>query len=78
MEDSAKGKSRPAAATAGATAHDILREFVEDIHTVYGRHDGKPDALDEELLDWPDLVATYRKARSLLGRDFTSPTTNQE
>ena len=78
LEDAANDKSRPAAGATGATAataHDILREFVDDVRIVYGR-DG--DSLDEELLDWPDLVATYHKARALLGRDSTSSTTNQE
>ena len=43
---------------------DVLREFVEDVKLAYGTGGG--DEIDEEMMDWPDLAVTYRKAASLL------------
>lgn len=82
LRDAARSKlascaASPAAAEQESTALKLLREFVEDIRTVYGGHDDKPDALDDERLDWPDLAATYRKALALL-RPATPHNSTQE
>jgi hypothetical protein len=45
-------------------AVDILREFVEDVKLACGT-EGE-DEIDEDLLDWPDLLVTYRRAVKLL------------
>ena len=39
-------------------AVDVLREFVADVQSAYGN----ADVIDEDELDWPDLLVTYRNA----------------
>ena len=49
------------------TAEEVLAEFVTDIKTAYGlRGRNLPNAIDEEELDWPDLVETYEHALQVL------------
>lgn len=48
-------------------AKRIIHEFVEDVRTAFGVPMFKGDAeksllIDEKAMDWPDLVATYKKA----------------
>ena len=52
-------KRTPEASLCDAT--QILREFVQDVETAYGELDG-----GVSIDDWPDLFATYQKAKSFL------------
>lgn len=46
------------------TALDVLREFVTDIEAVYGEN------LSRSLVDdWPDLHATYEKAKAVIAAE---------
>ena len=48
----------------GITAEGVLAEFVADIEAAYPPGtSAEPDLND----DWPDLGATYRKAKAVLG-----------
>ena len=52
------------------TANDamaVLQEFVEDVKLACGTGEG--DEIDEELMDWPDLAATFKKALRVLQAD---------
>ena len=44
--------------------NDVLRQFVEDVKLSVGT--GCGDAIDEELLAWPEMAATYKKALEAL------------
>ena len=47
------------------TAREIIQEFYDDIKISYGVG-GVRDKLDEELLNWPDLAVTFKKASNFL------------
>lgn len=42
----------------------VLAEFVDDVKAAHGT--GYMDVIDEEALDWPDLMLTYKKAVAVL------------
>jgi hypothetical protein len=54
------------------TAREILQEFYDDVKVSYGAGGGK-DKLDEELLSWPDLAVTFKKASAYLYPDKRRP-----
>ena len=52
------------------TERDLLKEFVRDIDAAYGSQGES----DEEIFDilaceWPDLAATWRKAKDLFSKN---------
>lgn len=51
---------------------DVLRELVNDIEGAfpsdYDNLDQYDSEVDEERLDWPDLMVTYHHAKNVLAR----------